>query len=85
MKTFWLVLALCVLICPAAASAADALKAGDYVAVIGDSITEQKLYSVFIEDYLLMCQPAPNLRSTQFGWGGETSWDATTWKIDSTS
>ena len=32
------------------------LQSGDYVAVIGDSITEQKLYSLYIEDYLLMCQ-----------------------------
>jgi lysophospholipase L1-like esterase len=50
------------------------LKTGDYVAVIGDSITEQKQYSVFIEDYLLMCKPQPGLSVTQFGWGGETSW-----------
>jgi len=50
------------------------LKPGDFVAVVGDSITEQKLYSLFIEDYLLMCQPAAQLRTTQFGWGGETSW-----------
>lgn len=55
------------------ASAADGLKPGDHVAVIGDSITEQKQYSVFIEDYLLMCQPATGLRATQFGWGGETA------------
>ena len=46
---------------------------GDFVAVIGDSITEQKDYSVNIEDYLLMCKPAPELRSMQFGWGGETA------------
>ncbi|HZL35615.1 MAG TPA: SGNH/GDSL hydrolase family protein [Tepidisphaeraceae bacterium] len=50
------------------------LQKGDYVAVIGDSITEQKLYSVYIEDYLLMCKPAPDLTITQFGWSGETSW-----------
>ncbi len=49
------------------------LKTGDYVAVIGDSITEQRLYSMFIEDYLLMCKPATDLRVTQFGWGGETA------------
>src|SRR6185436_3354594 len=49
------------------------LKDGDYVAIVGDSITEQKQYSVFIEDYLLMCRPAANLRATQFGWGGETA------------
>lgn len=50
------------------------LQAQDFVAVCGDSITEQKLYSVFIEDYLLMCQPAANLRTMQAGWGGEVSW-----------
>ena len=47
------------------------LRDGDLVAICGDSITEQKLYSVFIEDYLLMCQPQPNLRAMQFGWNGE--------------
>ena len=51
-----------------------ALKPDDYVAIIGDSITEQKLYSLYMEDYLLMCQPTSGLRTTQFGWGGETSW-----------
>ena len=55
------------------AVAADGLKPGDYVAVIGDSITEQRLYSMFIEDYLLMCKPQLDLRATQFGWGGETA------------
>src|SRR3954466_9242175 len=49
------------------------LQPGDTVAVIGDSITEQKMYSVFIEDYLLMCQPAAPARIMQFGWGGETA------------
>lgn len=61
----------------AAASSATAqqtLQANDYVAVVGDSITEQKKYSVYIEDYLVMCQPAEKLRQTQFGWSGETSW-----------
>jgi lysophospholipase L1-like esterase len=48
------------------------LKDGDKVAICGDSITEQKLYSVFIEDYLLMCQPT-KVQVMQFGWGGETA------------
>jgi lysophospholipase L1-like esterase len=52
----------------------NALQDGDRVAIIGDSITEQKLYSVFMEDYLIMCQPKKNLQTMQFGWGGETSW-----------
>ncbi len=47
------------------------LQPGDMVAICGDSITEQKQYSVFMEDYFLMCKPAPGLRSAQFGWGGE--------------
>lgn len=49
------------------------LQSGDHVAVIGDSITEQRLYSLYIEDYLLMCQPVKDVRVTQFGWGGETA------------
>ena len=49
------------------------LAVGDFVAIIGDSITEQRLYSVYMEDYLLMCKPAADLRTMQFGWGGETS------------
>jgi lysophospholipase L1-like esterase len=59
------------------ASAARAellLKPDDYVAIIGDSITEGKQYTVYMEDYFLMCQPVSSLRTTQFGWSGETSW-----------
>jgi len=48
------------------------LRDGDFVAICGDSITEQKDYSVVIEDYFLMCQPAADLKAMQFGWGGET-------------
>jgi lysophospholipase L1-like esterase len=64
------------LACPAllAAPAAQALQPGDLVAICGDSITEQKLYSMYMEDYLLMCQPAPQMQAIQFGWSGETSW-----------
>ena len=54
-------------------AASPSLQPGDYVAVIGDSITEQRLFSLYIEDYLLMCKPAADLRVTQFGWGGETA------------
>jgi lysophospholipase L1-like esterase len=50
------------------------LKDNDYVAIIGDSITEQRQYSLMINQYLLVCKPAQNLQATQFGWGGETSW-----------
>jgi lysophospholipase L1-like esterase len=43
------------------------------VAIIGDSITEQKLYSRFIETYLLACTGRKDIRCFQFGWGGETA------------
>jgi len=51
----------------------SALKPGDFVAVCGDSITFQRLYSVFIEDYFIMCQPAKSLRVLQVGKGGEVA------------
>jgi lysophospholipase L1-like esterase len=47
------------------------LQPGDLVAICGDSITEQKLYSMDMADYFLMCQPQPKLSAIQFGWGGE--------------
>ena len=61
---------------PNGATPGGKLEANDYVAIVGDSITEQKQYSVFMEDYLLMCKPVGNgsLKVSQFGWGGETSW-----------
>ena len=43
------------------------------VAIIGDSITEQKLYSKFIETYLLACLGRTDIKCFQFGWGGETA------------
>ncbi|MDE0867373.1 MAG: SGNH/GDSL hydrolase family protein [Rubripirellula sp.] len=47
------------------------LKKGDRLAIVGDSITEQKQYSRFIEDYLLACTPELGLQIFQFGWSGE--------------
>ena len=73
MKTNWLVVLSIALCCPALATAKELVESGDMIAVIGDSITEQKQYSVFIEDYLLMCQPSEKLQVAQFGWGGETA------------
>jgi lysophospholipase L1-like esterase len=46
------------------------LQPNDLVAITGDSITEQKRYSVMMEDYFLMCQPAPGLSALQLGSGG---------------
>ena len=47
------------------------LKPGDKLAICGDSITEQKLYSRIIEDYLTMCVPELKVTVRQYGWSGE--------------
>lgn len=72
----WRVLALAMagMLSPHLLPAASLVRPGDTVAICGDSITEQRLYSVFIEDYLLMCQGAQPVRPMQFGWGGESLW-----------
>ncbi|MDB6072946.1 MAG: hypothetical protein JWO89_586, partial [Verrucomicrobiaceae bacterium] len=49
------------------------LRHGDVVAIVGDSITEQKLYSKFIETYLLASSEVSDLTCYQLGWGGETA------------
>ena len=47
------------------------LKQGDRLAICGDSITEQKMYSRLIEDYLTVCEPELQVSVRQYGWGGE--------------
>ncbi|HWI58462.1 MAG TPA: hypothetical protein VNZ22_14655, partial [Bacillota bacterium] len=47
------------------------LKKGDRLAICGDSITEQKMYSRLMEDYLTMCAPELNVTVRQYGWSGE--------------
>lgn len=49
------------------------LKKGDRLAIVGDSITEQKMYSRIIETYLTVCVPELNVTARQFGWSGETA------------
>ncbi len=51
----------------------SALQPKARVAIVGDSITEQKLYSKYVESWLLACSGVPDLRVMQFGWGGETA------------
>ncbi|MBC7979028.1 MAG: SGNH/GDSL hydrolase family protein [Armatimonadetes bacterium] len=47
------------------------LKKGDRLAICGDSITEQKQYSVIMETYLTACLPELEITSRQYGWSGE--------------
>ncbi len=49
------------------------LQPGDRLAIIGDSITEQRMYSRLMEDYLTVCVPELNITVRQFGWSGETA------------
>ncbi len=56
---------------PAPAPGGLLLKRGDRLAICGDSITEQKMYSRLIEDYLTACTPELKVSVRQFGWGGE--------------
>ena len=43
------------------------------LAVVGDSITEQKQYTRFIEAYIVACAGRADVHVFQFGWGGETA------------
>ena len=47
------------------------LREGDFVAFLGDSITQQRRYTALVEAYLVACQPRPALRTFQFGWSGD--------------
>jgi len=47
------------------------LKPGDRLAICGDSITEQRMYSRIMETYLTVCVPQLAVTVRQFGWSGE--------------
>lgn len=47
------------------------VKSGDRLAIVGDSITEQKMYSRMIENYVTACVPHLNVTVRQYGWSGE--------------
>src|SRR5437660_11295091 len=47
---------------------------GDRVIFLGDSITEQRLYTTYIEAYAVTRHPNWNLSFRNVGWGGDTSW-----------
>jgi lysophospholipase L1-like esterase len=56
---------------PAPAPAGLLLKPGDRLAICGDSITQQKMYSRIIETYLTVCVPDLAITVRQYGWSGE--------------
>lgn len=55
--------------------AADfSIRNGDRVVFLGDSITEQRLYTTYIEAYALTRHPDWKLTFRNVGWGGDTAW-----------
>ena len=70
-----LAVALASLVLAARAPAADFfIHDGDRVVFLGDSITEQRLYTTYIEAYALARYPAWKITFRNVGWGGDTSW-----------
>ena len=51
-----------------------ALRDNDRVVFLGDSITEQKLYTTYIEAYAVTRFPKLKLAFANRGWGGDTAW-----------
>lgn len=83
MKRFACVfLALLLLTVPAQADSppiqvgAASLEAGDTVVFLGDSITHQRLYTQYIEDFFITRYPNVPLKFHNAGIGGDKAWDA---------
>ena len=49
------------------------LKPGDRLAICGDSITEQRMYSRVMETYLTACAPELGVTVRHYGWSGEVA------------
>lgn len=66
-------LSLLLLCLSAAVSAQDTfyLKNGDRVVFYGDSITDQRLYTTFVETYIVTRFPKLNVSFVHSGWGGD--------------
>ena len=71
MNTYALSCSLALFALSFAAHADSLIQPNDTLAVCGDSITAEHLYSAYLEDYLLMCAPTDGLNVVQFGWSGE--------------
>jgi len=56
---------------PVFANGKDGIKSDDIVALCGDSITENKSYTAFIETYFAVCHEEGPIHTAQFGWGGD--------------
>src|SRR5438105_4846242 len=66
-----LILLLACLGSAARAQSAFALHDGDRVVFYGDSITDQRLYTTFVEDYVVTRFPRMKVSFVHSGWGGD--------------
>jgi lysophospholipase L1-like esterase len=48
-----------------------AIKEGDRIVFYGDSITDQRLYTTFVETYIVTRFPSMNVSFVHSGWGGD--------------
>lgn len=69
-------LAFCFLLALSSAGLAQsrdfALKSGDRVVFFGDSITEQRLYTSYVQQFVISRYPDLNVKFINSGWGGDT-------------
>jgi len=63
---FWLLL-------PTAIHAQTLIQSNDRLAICGDAMTANLGYAVYIEDYLLACQPVTGINIREFGWSAGTA------------
>ena len=68
---FCAALALLTLSLPVVAAENFYLKSGDRVVFYGDSITDQRLYTVITETYVVTRYPALDVTFVHSGWGGD--------------
>src|SRR5215210_6059659 len=61
------------LIAPVPVRAEFALRDGDTVVFLGDSITAARTYGKIIENYTLLRFPKATIRFYNAGWGGDTA------------
>ncbi len=54
-------------------SAEPIVKSGDRFVFLGDSITEQQIYTRFVMDYFALRYPGENITFRNVGWSGDTS------------
>lgn len=70
-RALFLFFALLILLSAAAARDNFELKDGDRVVFYGDSITDQRLYTTFVETYAVTRFPNLHVRFVHSGWGGD--------------